>query len=355
MPNRPDEAALLEELVAIPSVSGDELAVARHAESTSRAWGLPVALEPFGVVVEVHGAAPGPTLALVSHLDTVPAGEGWTRDPFSPELSEGRLYGRGAGDAKASAAAMLAAAADVAAAGLRRGRLLVLLGFGEETRATTMGEAVAARGPVDAAIVGEPTGLDVAVAQRGLLMVDLVAHGDQRHAGHAGGAGFRNAAVTLAKDLVRLAGLFDDREHPILGRATATPTWLAAGVGRNVTPPTARALLDVRSTPDWTHEEIARRLRESLDSEVEIVSDRLAPCETPDGSRLLDAILRSRPAARRFGSPTCSDWVFLRGADAVKCGPGDTRLSHAPDEWVAIAEVRAARDLYRTAVTDYLS
>jgi acetylornithine deacetylase len=355
MPNPHDEARLLEELVSIPSVSGDELAVARRAESASREWGLPVALEPFGLVAEVRGGAPGPTVALVSHLDTVPAGEGWTRDPFSAEVRDGRLYGRGAGDAKASAAAMLAAAADVAAAGLPRGRLLVLLGFGEETRATTMGAAVAASGRVDAAIVGEPTGLDVAVAQRGLLMIDLVARGDQRHAGHAGGPGFKNAAVELARDLVRLEGLFDDREHPVLGRATATPTWLTAGLGRNVTPPTARALLDVRSTPDWTHEEIARRLRESLESEVEIVSDRLAPCETPGGSRLLESILRSHPSARRFGSPTCSDWVFLRGADTVKCGPGDTRLSHAPDEWVAIAEVRAARALYRSAVTDYLS
>src|SRR5262249_13979697 len=152
---------------------------------------------------------------------------------------------------------------------------------------------------IDAAIVGEPTGLDIAIAQRGVLMVDLVARGEQRHAGHAGGAGFRNAAVELARDLVRLEGIFADREHPILGRATAPPTWLTAGIGRNVTPPSARALLDVRSTPDWTHDELARRLRERLGSEVEIVSDRLAPCETPRGSRLLEAILAARPSARR--------------------------------------------------------
>jgi acetylornithine deacetylase len=355
MSRRPDERSLLSDLVATPSVSGSEGAAARCAAETARGWGLPVEAQPYGVVAELTGPAAGPTLALVSHLDTVPAGEGWTRPPFEASIENGRLYGRGASDAKASAAAMLAAAADVAVKGLPRGRLLVILGFGEETAATTMAQAVAAHAPVDAAIVGEPTGLDLAIAQRGLLMVDLVARGSQRHAAHAGEPGFENAAIVLARDLLRLHGLFDDRAHPVLGRTTATPTSLAAGIGRNVTPPVAKALLDVRSTPDRSHAEIAGRLREALDSEVVIVSDRLVPCETPASSRLLAACRRARPQARRFGSATCSDWVFLREADAVKCGPGDTHLSHTPDEWVALDEVRAARELYTAAVWEYCS
>lgn len=355
MPQRPDERALLRDLIATPSVSGSEAEAARCVEAAARDWGLSVESHAYGVVAEVEGAVSGPTLALVSHLDTVPPGDGWTRSPFGAEIADGRIYGRGASDAKASAAAMLAAAADVAARGLPRGRLLVLLGFGEETSATTMAHAVVAHAPIDAAIVGEPTGLDLAIAQRGLLMIDLVARGEQRHAGHAGERGFENAAVVLARDLVRLDGLFDDRWHPVLGRTTATPTWLEAGVGRNITPPVARALLDVRSTPDRSHGEIADRLRASLESEVVIVSERLVPCETPHASRLLAAFAGARPEARRFGSPTCSDWVFLRDADALKCGPGDTRLSHAPDEWVALDEVRAARELYATVAGAYVS
>jgi acetylornithine deacetylase len=355
MSRRPDERALLGDLVATPSVSGSEGAAASCAAETARGWGLPVEARTYGVVAELAGSAAGPTLALVSHLDTVPPGEGWTRPPFEASVENGRLYGRGASDAKASAAAMLAAAADVAAKGLARGRLLVILGFGEETAATTMGQAVAVHAPVHAAIVGEPTGLDLAIAQRGLLMVDLVARGRQAHAAHADGPGFENAAIMLARDLLRLDGLFDDRAHPILGRTRATPTWLTAGIGRNVTPPVARALLDVRSTPDRTHAEIVGRLREALESEVEIVSERLVPCETPASSRLLAACRRARPQARRFGSATCSDWVYLREADAVKCGPGDTHLSHAPDEWVSLQEVREARDLYSAAVREYCS
>ena len=352
-----DELELLHRLVAIPSVSGEEETIAVFVEETVRRWGMTVVRDDTSVRVEVQGHGPGPTLALVSHLDVVPPGAGWTRDPFTPSVEGDRLYGRGSGDAKASVAAMLCAARDLQErGGMNGGRLLVVLGYGEETKHTTMERAVERVGPVDAAVVGEPTNLDLAVAQRGLMMVDLVAHGDQRHAGYAASDGeFTNAAVVLARDLLRLEGLFDERTHAVLGHTTATPTMLEAGVSRNVTPPVATAVLDIRSTPDWSHEEIARRLQEALDSGVVVTSRRLVPCETPTGSRLLAAAQRLRPQARTFGSPTCSDWVFLRHADAVKCGPGTSRRSHTPDEYVDLPEVTAARAFYAGLARDYLA
>jgi acetylornithine deacetylase len=308
------------------------------------------------VRIEVRGGAPGPTLALVSHLDVVPPGAGWTRDPFTPSVEGNRLYGRGSGDAKASVAAMLTAAHDVATAGgPARGRLLVILGYGEETRHTSMPAALSSVGEVDAAIVGEPTNLDLAIAQRGLMMVDLVARGDQRHAGYASEGGFTNAVTALARDMVLLDGLFDDRTHPVLGRVTVTPTMLEGGISRNVTPPSVKAVLDVRSTPDWTHEEIADRLRERLASEVTVTSARLVPCQSLAASRLVEIARRARPEARMYGSPTCSDWVFLRHVDAVKCGPGTSRRSHTPDECVDLAEVTAARALYGRIAAEYLA
>ncbi len=353
----PDELELLKQLVAIPSVSGEEAAVAAFVEETARGWGLDAVRDDSSVRIELRGAGPGPTLALVSHLDVVPPGAGWTRDPFTPAVEGDRLYGRGSGDAKASVAAMVAAAKDLAAGKhIRSGRLLVILGYGEETKYTTMERAVERAGPIDAAVVGEPTNLDIATAQRGLMMVDLVARGDQRHAGYAAADGeFVNAALVLARDLLRLGELFDDRNHPVLGRTIATPTMLDAGVSRNVTPPVATAILDVRSTPDWTHDEIAGLLRERLDSEVVVTSRRLVPCETPADSRLLAAATRARPEAARFGSPTCSDWVFLRHADAIKAGPGTSRRSHTPDEYVDLPEVTSARAFYAGLARDYLA
>ena len=353
----PDEIELLARIVAIPSVSGEEEALARYVEEKARGWGLDVTRDELAVRVEVRGRKPGPTIALVSHLDVVPPGKGWTRDPFTATVEGTRLYGRGSGDAKASVSAMLTAAKDVArAGGPETGRLLVLLGYGEETRHTTMERAVETAGKIDAAVVGEPTNLDLAVAQRGLMMVDLLADGDQRHAGYAAADGeFRNAVLVLARDLLELDGLFTGRSHPVLGHTTATPTMLEAGVSRNVTPPVAKAILDIRSTPDWTHDEVADVLRRSLASHVVVTSQRLVPCETPAGSRLLSVARRIRPESRTFGSPTCSDWVFLRHTDAVKCGPGTSRRSHTPDECVDLPEVSAAREFYGELVRAYLA
>jgi acetylornithine deacetylase len=114
-------------------------------------------------------------------------------------------------------------------------------------------------------------------------------------------------------------------------------------------------VLDVRTTPAWSHAEIAAALRTALESEVVVTSDRLVPCETPPGSRLLAAARRVRPEARTFGSPTCSDWVFLRDRDAIKCGPGTSRNSHVPDEWVTVSEVSAARECYARLALEYLA
>lgn len=331
--------------------------MAKLVEQTARAWGLDVVRDAAGVSVRIAGKAPGPTLALVSHLDVVPPGSGWTRDPFTPVVEGNQLFGRGSGDAKASVAAMLTAAHDVAAqGGALRGDLLILLGLGEETRNTSMPDLVARAGPIDAAIIGEPTDLDFAVAQRGLMMVDLVAQGDQRHAGRVTDDGpFANAVTALARDLVRLESLFIDRPHPLLGHPTVTPTMLTAGVSRNVTPASAMAVLDVRSTPRWSHAELAQVLEATLDSQVLITSDRLVPCETPDDSPLLAACTALRPTATRYGSPTCSDWVFLRHLDAVKCGPGTSRRSHTPDECVDLSQVSAARTFYAALAGEYLA
>jgi acetylornithine deacetylase len=285
----------------------------------------------------------------------VPPGEGWTRDPFTPAVEGDRLYGRGSGDAKASVSAMTLAAADLAGR-IGRGRLLVIMGYGEETRNTTMGTAVSRCGPIDAAIVGEPTNLDVAVAQRGLMMADLIARGDQRHAGYAGDDGpFVNAITALARDLARLDGLLGERTHPMLGATTVTPTMLTAGVSRNVTPPAAKAVLDIRSTPAWPHDELARALKERLSCELVITSDRLVPCETPEASRLVDIARRVRPSLTTFGSPTCSDWVFVRHVDAIKCGPGTSRRSHTADEYVDLPEVTAARAFYSAVAKEFLA
>jgi acetylornithine deacetylase len=349
----PTEITFLRELVAIPSVSGNELPAAEFVELTARRLGLDVVRDETSVRVAVGDEAAGPTLAFATHLDVVPPGEGWARDPFVPVIEGDLLFGRGSGDAKASVAAMLHALADLAGRPLA-GRALGLFTYGEETRNATMPMAVERAGRLDAALVGEPTNLQLAVAQRGLMMVDLLAHGDQHHAGYAGGNGFVNAIALLAREIVKLDGIVAERIHPVLGMTTVTPTMLEAGVSRNVTPPMARAVLDIRSTPAWSHDELAAALSERLDCEVVVTSTRLVPSETPSGSRLLAAAQSVAPDAECYGSPTCSDWCYLRHLDAIKVGPGTSRRSHTPDESVNLSEVTAARQFYARVAEEYL-
>jgi acetylornithine deacetylase len=351
----PTEIELLRELVATPSVSGTEAAIGALVSDRLASWGVEVESGDDGVLARVRGKSDGAVLALVSHLDTVPAGEGWSRPPFEPVIEGTVLFGRGSGDAKASVASMMTALKDLHDDPAFRGTVLLLLGYGEETRNTSMPRLASRAGKVDAAVVGEPTNLDVAIAQRGLMMAELRSRGDQRHAGYANEAPFRSSITALATDLARLPGLCDDRRHPVLGSVTVTATMLEAGVSRNVTPPTAKAVLDIRSTPDWTHQELAAAISDRLENEVIITSDRLVPCETPPQSRLLAAARRARPELKTFGSPTCSDWVFLRDCDAIKCGPGTSRHSHTPDERVDLAEVPLARQFYATLAREYLA
>jgi acetylornithine deacetylase len=360
---RPEAAAgvaseLVVELVRTPSVSGEEVQVAELLEGWARSRGIEVSRDDAAVRMSVAGHRSGRTLLLASHLDTVPPGEGWTVDPFAGVVSDGRLVGRGAVDAKASVAAMAAALVRLAAeGGVEAGRLELLATYGEETRGTTMPEALWRLGEFpDAAIVGEPTGLAPAVAQRGQLLLRLTWQGEQMHAGWASERPEppRNAILAAAADLRRLAELPFDRVHPRLGRIAVTPTMLQAGVARNVTPPRCELVLDVRSTPEYDHAELVRTIAGIVEASVEVLSDRLVPAETPLDSALLPLIRTLRPDAESFGSPTCSDWVWLRSTDAVKLGPGNSRLSHTANEWIDLTEVEEAASFYAAVARGYL-
>lgn len=350
---------LLIGLVRTASPSGEEAAAAALLAGWARQRGVTVEHDDAAVRLTVAGHEEGPTLLLASHLDTVPPGEGWSVEPCAGVVRDGRLIARGASDAKASVAAMAAAAVSLSrSGGPRRGRLVVLATFAEETRDTTMPEALRRLGAApDAAVIGEPTSLAPAIAQRGQLLLRLVWQGDQLHAGWAAGRQPRpvNAIARAARDLVRLDGLRLARRHPLLGEVAVTPTMVQAGIARNVTPPHCEAVLDVRTTPAYGHAEVVNAIRAHLEAEVEILSDRLVPAETPPGSRLLAAVQAAGGAGEPFASPTASDWVFLRHVDGVKLGPGDSRVSHTADESVDLGEVADAANLYRRIAEAYLS
>ncbi len=348
--------ALHREIVEIPSVSGDEADLADFLETKLRRYKA----RPERVGNSLLAlAGEGPVLLLDTHLDTVPPVPGWTRDPWkvtplSPET--GRIHGLGANDAKAAVAGMVAAFLAFQDVALPFTLALALV-EGEETKGTgtqAVLAELARRGlSLEAAVIGEPTGLDLAVAQKGLMVLELVTRGTACHAAHAAALGAVNAAKRLARDLVALESIDFGAPHAQLGPVTLEPTQVKAGTARNVVPGEATAILDVRTTPALPREEIVRRIREAVEGEVRVLSDRLLPKETPVGIPLIEAARRARPGARLYGSATLSDMALLNGTPAVKCGPGRSERSHTPDEFVLEGEVLDGARFYTRLVGTY--
>ncbi len=369
--------ALHQAITAIRSVSGEELELADFLEGWWRRRGLvplrlgnsllllsrggaePAAPRAERSAARQHGggsAAPLPLLLFDTHLDTVPPVPGWTRDPWDARPVGERVHGLGANDAKAAVAGMIAAFAAFAEVELPFTLALALV-EAEETRGTGTQAALAelerlGRRPA-AAVVGEPTGLDLAIAQKGLLVLQLEARGEACHAAHARALGAANAARRLAHDLVALEAVDLGPPHERLGAVTIEPTELRAGVARNVVPAEASALLDVRTTPALPPAEVVARLRRAVSGEVRVLSDRLVPRETPATAAIVEAARRVRPEARLYGSATLSDLVFMEGIPALKCGPGRSERSHTANEFVLAGEVLDGARFYTRLVGSF--
>ncbi len=339
---------LLERLVAARSPSREEGPVVAEFEAWARSHGLVVHALGNNRWVERLGPGAGPTLLLLSHYDTVPATSAWTRQPWVPTREGDRLYGLGANDAKGCLAAMMAA---FVAASLPCGRLLLVAAAEEEVGRNGVETVLPQLPPLNAAIVGEPTGMDVATAQNGLLVLDCVATGRAGHAARPHLAD--NAIYTMARDILAVEALSLPRLHPRAGATTCVVTIAAGGERHNVIPGEARWTIDLRTTDAYTVEELVGLVRERVKSEVSVRSARFVAVSTPAGADVLVAVRAAWPDAVEFASPTLSDWAHLHGVPAVKWGPGRSERSHTADEWVEVSEVEAAVGAYRRAIELY--
>jgi acetylornithine deacetylase len=340
--------ALLHELVATPSVSGDEAAAAAFVVDLLQSRGVDVKRIGDSVLARCSRGS-GPSLLLTSHLDTVPVGEGWTRDPAGVWEGE-KLYGRGANDAKASVAAMIAAF--LGDKSEWRGEVWLALNACEETSNAGMADVLEHAHPIDGAVVGEPTGLEVARAQSGLAIVRAEWSGRSCHAAHVARVEHDNALTKAAAELARAAPFLTlDGEHPLLGKSTVAPTVLRAGERHNVVPDHAEALFDARLAPPHTAADVVAALARALPAaELHVKSDRLVAVETADEHPLVRAAVECAGRSAAVGSATLSDMALLAGIPAVKCGPGETARSHTPDEYVLASEVEAGAAFYAALV-----
>jgi acetylornithine deacetylase len=338
---------LLEALVNIPSVSGHERALADFLCDLLGREGFDVQREGDSIWFTLGSGRPH--LLLVSHLDTVPPCRGWTGDPFRLRFDGEKLIGLGANDAKASVAAMI-----LAARALRRTRLKGSATWAfvvEEERGGDGIRAVKPKlGAIDAAIIGEPTLLEVCNAQRGMLILRCVAHGESGHVAHARFG--QNAIHKAARDIERLSSMTFE-PHPLLGETRPQVTQINGGLARNQVPDRCEFFVDLRTTPNLDHVRLAAQISSALESEVIVQSDRYVSVATDESEAIVQAALAAAGKSQGVGSVTTSDWAFLREIPAVKVGPGDTRRSHQPDEFLLAWELEAGAEFFQAAAKHY--
>jgi len=341
-------AQLLEFLVSTPSVSGNEDKIANNLSGILSGEGFRIQREGNSIWYTL-GKRERPHLLLLSHLDTVPPCAGWNTNPFKAHVEDGKLIGLGANDAKGSVAAMIITAREIQHRDFE-GSITFAFVADEERGGEGIRTIKPKLGHVDAAVVGEPTDLQVCTAQRGLLILRCTAHGKASHAAHAHLG--ENAIHKAARDISRLAVMEFDA-HEDLGASRAEVTQITGGLARNQVPDRCEFFVDLRTTPNLDHATIADEIAATLESEVAIHSHRYEPVATNSSEVVVRAALEVAGASAGIGSATTSDWTFLKGIPAVKVGPGDTNRSHRPNEYILLSELEEGVAFYSRFIQTY--
>jgi len=349
---RLDPVQLLKDLVAVPSVSGDEERVVDAVHRYAKAGGLPAERAGRNVVIS-FGSGQGPRLLLNAHLDTVAPVSRWETDPFTPVERDGRITGLGANDDKGSVVAILCALANLNQTGVPGNVVLALTVEEERGGGEGLERLITQLGELDAAVIGEPTDLQICRAQKGLLVLEVETTGVARHAAHAHRMPGPNAVVEAAKAVLALDGWSPGPKHELLGPVTCQVTVIQGGTTRNVIPDRCAVTLDVRTVPGSTTDGIVRAIEEKTKAKVKVVSDRLKPVETDEKSAIVQAACRARPEASVVASSTLSDAVWTRHLPTIKVGPGMTERSHTAGEYILVSELMGGVSFYERLVQEY--
>ncbi len=332
---------LLRRMIAIPSPSRDEAGtadllydfLARHGAAPERLHN-----NVYARSAEFDPARP--TLLLNSHHDTVRPAATYTRDPYAPTIEGDRLYGLGSNDAGASAVSLIETFLTFRDRPLPFNLLLAITAEEECSGEHGIRALLPAAGRIDMALVGEPTSMQAAVGERGLVVLDCTARGRSGHAARGEGV---NALYIAMDDIARLREFRFDRTSELLGPIGIAVTQIAAGTQHNVVPDECRFVVDVRTTDAYTNEETVELLRGALRSEAVPRSTRIHAMAVADSHPLVRA---ARAVGRTtFVSPTASDRTLMP-FPALKMGPGASARSHTADEYVLISEIDEAIALY---------
>lgn len=337
-----EAVALLKEMVAIPSPSFSEDEVCTYISSWLEDKGVVHSRIGNNIIAE-HIADPSlPTLMLCAHIDTVSPCEGYTFDPYRPEnCPADMVQGLGSNDDGASVVSMISAFRYFSTQTISPNLLLVLTCEEERSGVNGMtGLWSQIKDKVDYAIVGEPTCMKAATAERGLLVIDATAHGVSGHAARNEGV---NAITIALEDIKALQSHVFGKISPRMGKVNLNVTQINAGTAHNVIPDTCTFVIDIRPTEQYSNEEILNELQDICKSELKARNLLNRSSATYTDSKLQKTA--EELGIETFSSPTTSDWMRI-SCDAVKMGPGDSSRSHRKDEYVTLKEIEEGIKTY---------
>ena len=341
---QPDEIAinLLEQLIACPSFSREEEKTALILQGFFSTYEIPSERRNNNVWARNKYFKSGlPTILLNSHHDTVRPNSAYTRDPFAAEIVDGKLYGLGSNDAGGPLVCLMVA--------FLHFYELKNLEFNLVMAATAEEEVSGSGGiesiwdllpPVDFAIVGEPTLCHMAIAEKGLMVLDCTAHGKAGHATHDEGV---NAIYEAIKDIEWFRTYQFPKSSPTLGEVKMTTTVISAGRQHNVVPAECTYTVDVRVTDQYTLEDVLEIIRQHVNASITPRSLRMRPSGVPADHALVRAAKKLNIPL--YGSPTTSDQALIP-VPSVKIGPGDSARSHTADEFIYVSEIVKGIDVY---------
>ncbi len=331
---------LLLEMLSIPAISREEQKRSDFLEDYMKGLGWKVTRIHHNLLVG-NPDAPGAGIVLNSHMDTVPPADGWESDPFSPIVDGEKIIGLGSNDAGASLVTILAAFAQMKEKLSEHINLLLLISAEEEVSGQKgISSVLPIFEDLEAVIVGEPTGMHPAVAERGLMVLDGELRGK---AGHAARNEGKNAIYAAMQDLEAIRQLQFTEESEWLPPPGAQVTMISAGTRHNMVPDLCNYVVDVRSNDLYGNEQLLEMIRSVCQATLTPRSTRLRSSGLDRDHFLMKAIHAAGLEA--MGSSTLSDMALIP-FPSVKMGPGDSARSHTAGEYILKSELEQGVAVY---------
>lgn len=336
-----EATTLLSSLIGIPSISREEEAVANFLQNYIEESGIMTGRSGNNIwCISPNFDLNKPTILLNSHIDTVKPVNGWRKHPFTAKTEDGKIYGLGSNDAGASVVSLFQAYRYLSATE-QAYNLIFLASCEEEVSGKNGIESVLQQlPPITLGIVGEPTEMHPAIAEKGLMVLDVQAHGK---AGHAARNEGDNAIYKVLQDVQWFRDFQFEKTSSMLGPVKMSVTQINAGTQHNVIPDLCTFVVDIRSNECYSNEELYQEICSHVQSEVKARSFRLNSSHiSADHPVVRRAVSMGRTP---FGSPTLSDQALMK-FPSLKMGPGNSSRSHTADEFILISEIEEAIRMY---------